>query len=141
MTTIELPTEFAKLESDISVAKGDFALFALFLREDLSDRWDLMVSAPWASEDKKGALKYLITRIKADLGSAGLTQLSRIVFIDPNDVAVRNLNRAIHVEHGAVELRDRNLFGLAIKHAFIITSKDLVPLSPADSVAHTSQSP
>ena len=123
MTTIELPTKFAKLESDVSAARGDFVLFALFLREDLPDRWDLMISAPWASEDKKGALDYLITRIKADLGPDDLTQLSRIVFIDPKDISVQNLNRAIRVEHGAVEVRDSSFFGLPIKHAFIITSK------------------
>lgn len=128
-TTLELPTRFAKLESDISASRGDFALFALFLREDLPDRWDLMIAAPWASEDKKSALEYLITRIKADLGPADLTQLSRIVLIDPAEVSVQNLNRAIHVEHGALEVRDSNFFGLPIKHAFIITSKSPSPRS------------
>jgi len=57
------------------------------------------------------------------LGPEDLTQLSRIVFIDPADVSVRALNRAIQVEHGAFEVRDTNSFGLPIKHAFIITSK------------------
>lgn len=123
MTTTELPTKFGRLESDVSPAKGDFALFALFLREDLPDRWDLMISAPWASEDEKGALDYLIARIKSDLGPADLTRLSRIVFIDPKDISVQDLNRAVQVEHGAVEVRDSNFFGLPIKHAFIITSK------------------
>lgn len=127
MTTTELPTKFTKLESDVSAARGEFALFALFLREDLPDRWDLMISAPWAFADQKGALDYLISRIKSDLGPADLTRLSRIVFIDPKDVSVQNLNRAIHVEHGAVEVRDSNFFGLPIKHAFIITSKRLSP--------------
>src|SRR5437868_4931443 len=98
MITTELPARFKKLESDVSAAKGEFALFALFLREDLPDRWDLMISAPWASADQDGALDYLISRIKSDLGPTDLTQLSRIVFIDPNDIAVQNLNRALNVE-------------------------------------------
>lgn len=123
MTTTELPTKFAKLESDVSAARGDFALFALFLREDLPDRWDLMISAPWATADRKAALDYLIGKIKSDLGPADLTMLSRIVFIDPEDISVQNLNKAINVEHGAVEVRDSNFFGLPIKRAFIITSK------------------
>jgi len=95
----------------------------LFLREDVPDRWDLIISAPWASADQKGSLDYLVNRIKSDLGPADLTQLSRIVFIDPTDVSVQALNQAIHVEHGSVELRDSSFFGLPIKHAFIITSK------------------
>ncbi len=53
---------------------------------------------------------------------ADLTQLSRIVFIDPVDHSVQKLNQAIHVEHGSVEVRDSNFFGLPIKHAFITTS-------------------
>ena len=123
MIATELPTKFAKLESDVAAARGDFTLFALFLREDVPDRWDLIISAPWASADQKGSLDYLVNRIKSDLGPADLTQLSRIVFIDPTDVSVRALNQAIHVEHGSVEVRDGNFFGLPIKLAFIITSK------------------
>jgi hypothetical protein len=57
------------------------------------------------------------------LGSEELTSLSRIVFVDPNDPAVQSLNNAIHVEHGSVEVKDSNFFGLPIKHAFIVTSK------------------
>ena len=123
MIVTELPAKFAKLEFDVAAARGDFTLFALFLREDVPDRWDLIISAPWASADQKGSLDYLVNRIKSDLGPADLTQLSRIVFIDPTDVSVRALNQTIHVEHGSVEVRDRNFFGLPIKHAFIITSK------------------
>lgn len=125
--TIELRAKFAKLELEISATKGDFAFFALFVREDLPDRWDLMISAPWASADKKGALEYLIARIKAVVGPASLTQLSRIILIDPEETSVQVLNRAIRVEHGGVEVRDSNFFGLPIKHAFIITSKSASP--------------
>jgi len=121
MIATELPARFAKLESDVARARGDFTLFALFLREDVPDRWDLMISAPWASADQKEALDYLVNRIKSDLGPADLTQLSRIVFIDPMDASVRAMNQAIHVEHGSVEMRDSSLF--LIKLAFIITSK------------------
>lgn len=118
------PTEkFARLESQIAHEKGDFTLFALFLREDVPDRWDLIVSAPWVGEDKESAVSYLVGQIKSKLGEQDLTSLSRIVLIDPEDVAVQNLNRAIQVEHGNVEVRDSNFSGLAIKHAHIITSK------------------
>lgn len=123
MIATELPAKFARLESAVAAARGGFTLFALFLREDVPDRWDLMISAPWASADQKAALDYLVSRIKSELGPADLTQLSRIVFIDPEDASVQDFNRAVHVEHGSVEVRDSNFFGLPIKHAFIITSK------------------
>jgi hypothetical protein len=119
----ELTDSFTRLESEIAKEKGDFALFALFLREDVPDRWDLIISAPWATADRKAALEYVINRIRSQLGAPVLTDLSRIVFVDPQDVAVQNLNRAIHVEHGSVEVKDSNFFGLPVKHAYIITSK------------------
>ena len=73
--------------------------------------------------DKQKTLDYFISEISSSLGAQDLTNLSRIVLIDPDDVAVQNLNRTIRVEHGGVEVRDSSFFGLPIKHAFIITSK------------------
>ena len=51
----QLVEKLASLERDISSEKGDFSLFALFLREDAYDRWDLLVSSPWIEiNEKKG---------------------------------------------------------------------------------------
>lgn len=125
MSSREFLDKFKKVESDIAAEKGDFALFALFLREDVPDRWDLIVSAPYASSRENADLKYFVDRIQKDVGDDALTFLSRIVFVDPHNISVQNLNRAINVEHGSVEVQDSNFFGLPIKHAFIITSKAL----------------
>lgn len=121
--------KFARLEAEIAQERGDFTFFALFMREDVPDRWDLIISAPWVGEDKRGAVDYLISQIKSRLGKEHLICLSRIVPVDPENVAVQDLNRAIPVEHGNVEVNDRTFFGLAIKRAHIITSK--LPPAPA----------
>ncbi len=123
MTVTDLTEKFAELESRIAEEKGDFALFALFMREDSPDRWDLIVSAPWTGDDKQSAVNYFVSQIKSSLGEQGLTNLSRIVVVDPQDAAVQALNRAIQIEHGRVEVKDSDFFGLAVKHAYIITSK------------------
>ena len=129
MTTSEITDKFAELESHVAQEKGAFTLFALFMREDAPDRWDLIVSAPWTGGDKQSAVNYLIGQIKSRLGEQGLPSLARIVVIDPQDAAVQALNREIQIEHGSVEVRDRNFFGLPVKHAYIITSKR--PPTPA----------
>jgi hypothetical protein len=131
MTVSELANNFTRLESRIAEEKGDFTLFALFLREDVPDRWDLIVSAPWVGSDRDAALNYFVSEIRSFLGVEDLTMLSRIVIADPNDPAVQALNRAIKVEHGSAEVRDSNFFGLPIKHAYIITSK--LPSAPVAS--------
>jgi hypothetical protein len=123
MTALELSTKFAELESHIAEEKGAFALFALFVRDDAPDRWDLIVSAPWAVGDRQGVVDYLIGQIKSRVGEQGLPSLARIVVIDPQEAAVQALNRAVQIEHGSVEVRDSDFFGLHVKHAYIITSK------------------
>jgi len=119
----EIVDKFASLEAEIAQKKGDFSLFALFLREDVPDRWDLMVSASWLGQNKNEAVNYLIEEIKAQLGPQELINLSSIVIVDPHAPQAQALANAFHVEHGRVEVRDSNLFGLQVKHAFIITSK------------------
>ena len=121
-----LVDRFANLEKEISEKKGPFALFALFAREDLPDRWDLIVAAPWAKTPQEG-VSYLVAEIKKTIGSPALTDLSRIVFVAPTDAPVQAINSAVHIQHGIAEIKDSNFFGLPIKHAWVITSQSLAP--------------
>jgi hypothetical protein len=120
---------FRELESAIARDRGDFVLFALVVREDVPDRWDLIISAPWVGDDKRGAVNYVLGEIKSRLGEQALIDLSRIVVADPQDARVRAFNGLVQVDHGGIEVRDTNLFGLAVKYAYIITSKR--PPAPA----------
>jgi hypothetical protein len=123
MTGFEFAEKFRELESRVAADRGDFVLFALFIREDVPDRWDLLVSAPWIGDNKDEVVDYLALQIGSGIGSQALTEISRIVVIDPGDPAVEAFNRAIRVEHGSVEVKDSNFFGLPVKHAYIITSR------------------
>ncbi len=129
MTTAELVDKFTDLESHIAEEKGPFVLFALFMREDAPGRWDLIVAAPWAGDDNQSVVEYFVGQIKSRLGDQSLISLSRIIVVDPQQTRVQAFNRAIQVEHGRVEVRDTNIFGQAIKHAYIITSQR--PHAPA----------
>jgi hypothetical protein len=46
-----LTEKVRRVEADIATEKGSLNLFALLEREDLHNRWDLVVSAPWAKHD------------------------------------------------------------------------------------------
>lgn len=116
--------DFVKLEQEVAAARGKFSLFALFAREDLPDRWDLIVSAPWATGQQE-VVDYLVTQIKERIGADKLVGLSRIVVIPPSEPPVQALNRAIHMEHSDAEIKNSDFFGLRIKHAFLITSQSL----------------
>jgi hypothetical protein len=128
VTGQELSEKYRELEASIAKEKGDFVLFALLMREDSPDRWDLVVSAPWL-RDTGDAVEYLVDQIKSRIGEQNLTSLSRIIVVDPQAPDIQSFNRALEIEHGGVEVKDTNLFGLLVKQAFIITSKQ--PPAPA----------
>jgi hypothetical protein len=120
----ELLDRFVGIERALSEENGEFALFALLLREDAADKWDLVVAAPWIEADRKAALSLVTGRIQGAFTPKELSLLSRVVLIDLANPAVGAMNQAVRVQHGpAAEILNSNFFGLQIKHAYIITSQ------------------
>lgn len=115
--------KLAEVEKQIALEKGPFLLFALFLREDAPDLWDLLVSAPWIEANKGDALRYLVPKLKAVGTPDELAHLSRIAIIEKDQSALSALQSAFRIENSIVEVKDSNFFGLQIKHAYIITSR------------------
>lgn len=123
----DIAEKLAKVEQQIAEEKGDFLLFALFLTEDSSGYWDLLVSAAWMAENKSEALKYINAKIQKALTPDEIMKLSKIVIIDKDNPELEALQeafqRSIHIEHGIAEIKNSNFFGLEVRHAFLITSK------------------
>ncbi|HKL01762.1 MAG TPA: hypothetical protein VJ943_16030 [Desulfotignum sp.] len=120
------------VEKNLSESKGQFELFALFLREDSPDKWDLLISADWARADKKTSINSIIKEIKKVLSDHEMLMLSRIIILDKDEAVVKAIHQAVKVDHGLAEITDTNFFGLSIKHAYLITSQKDV-YSKADS--------
>jgi hypothetical protein len=114
--------KLSALEQDVSEEKAPFKLFGLFLREDASEKWDLVVAAPWLEKDKRAGLEYLTSRLRSILSDKELLSLSRVVLLDESDPAFQAIVRAIRVQHGRAEIRDSSFSGLEIKHGFLVTS-------------------
>jgi len=119
----EIAEKLKEQEQVMAKEKGPFDLFALFLREDASGKWDLVVAAEWIEKNKQEALKYISDILKKTLSQTELVKLSRISIIDESNPALGALQSAMSVEHGMADIKDSNFFGLQIKHAYLITSK------------------
>jgi hypothetical protein len=117
--------EFIAIEREISEEKGSFELFALFLREDTIGKWDLLVAAPWLFKNKAKGLDYIVKKIQKKFkeNEDPLIMLSRIVIIEKNNPALEDFLNTFNVEHNRSEVVDSNLFGLQIKHGYVITAK------------------
>ena len=122
----DLLERFIKIEREVSEEKGAFNLFALFLRVDEQDLWDVVVAAPWIELDQKLALQYLGKRLQRELTTDQLMQLSHIAIIDANNPGLPAVTQTVNVEHGLVEMHNQEFFGHTIKHAYFITSQPLI---------------
>ena len=114
--------KLASLERDIAYEKGEFSLFALFLREDADEKWDLLASAPWLEANNRESLDYLVNQLRSRLDTQELLSLSRIVLLEKGNPVLEATHKAIKVRHSMVEVRDSLSFGVPIKYAYIITS-------------------
>lgn len=119
----EFLNKFISMEKELAEEKGKFALFGLFLREDIEDRWDLVISAEWLKSNNKKDYEIIAKSLKKFLSKEEVIYLSRIVILDKGNPILEAVNRAFYIEHGQVECKDCNFSGLQIKHAYIITSK------------------
>ena len=115
--------KLASLERDITSEKGEFSLFALCLREDADDTWDLLASAPWLKTDKRESLDYIVNQLRARLDTQELLSLSRIVLLEKDNPVLETIHKEVRVKHGMAEVRDSVFSGVPIKHAYIITSE------------------
>ena len=115
--------KLASLERDIASEKGEFSLFALFLREDADDKWDLLASAPWLDANKRESLEYLVNQLRSRLDTQELLSLSMVVLLEKGNPVLEAIHKEIKVRHGIAEVRDSLSFGVPIKYAYIITSE------------------
>ena len=111
-------------ERRLSAARGDFSFFALFLREDAEDKWDLIVSAPWLDKNTTDGLKHLGSMLQLYVFDY-VQSISRIIWVEGKAPELEAIHRSIETEHSIVEVKDSTFFGLPIKHAYIITSKKI----------------
>lgn len=114
--------KYIEVEKELSEKHGAFNLFALFLREDAVDKWDILVASDWIYQDKQKSLSLIAEKLQEKLNKDELINISRIVLIENNNPALDAIQQAIHIKHEPIEVKDSNFFGLQIKHAYIITS-------------------
>jgi len=132
---IPIVRKLASLGAEIEKEKGDFSFFALFEREDVPDRWDLLISAPWTKDEEK-TLGYMVEKIKLRLGPAGLISLARIIVLDPSDARVQELTNEYRVDRGFAEvesvipLENLTISGLPVRHAYIIKARSSATAIP-----------
>jgi len=115
--------QLREVMNKVSAEKGEFILFGLFLREEDTDKWDLVISAPWLEEGKLRGLGEFVKRMAAIIGEEELLTLSRIVTLNQDDPSLKAILKDVQVDNDLVVMQGSNLFGLPIKEAYILRAK------------------
>ena len=115
--------KLVKIETTLAKEQGRFLLFALFLRLDAPDTWDVVVAAPWVEHDSTTALRKISSLLRKRLSTDEILKISKVAFVEHNHPSLLAMQRAFSVEHGSVEVRESNFFGVQIQHAHIITCR------------------
>lgn len=126
-------TALRKAMHEIAAKKGDFTLFALFLRADALGTWDLVVSAPWLQTGTLKVIGELAELLGKSMGAKSLHQFSRIAPVSGEHPAVKFILANLPVENGELRLRNTDLFGLQIEEAIIFRAKRPEPEWPRPS--------
>ncbi len=111
---------------------GSIYIFALFLRVDPIERWDVVLSAPWLNPDELSSYELITSKIQIALDPSEQVQLARIVILDPSDLNVSFLQNLATVVNGKTDEVPEDLlsekFRFTIKRAYLLrcqTDKDI----------------
>lgn len=96
----EILDKLKRLLLELEKERGPILIFALFLRGDSIDRWDVVVSAPWLDSGSVDSYRIVATKIQNRLNAQEIIQLSRVVIVDVDDPVVAFLQDSYHVPNG-----------------------------------------
>ena len=112
-----------KAMRDIASKKGEFTLFALFMRSDAPGTWDLVVSAPWLEKGQLKATSELVELLADAIGEESLHGFSRIATVAKDHPAVKFMLANLPVDDGELRYRGTDLLPLEIDEAIIFRAR------------------
>lgn len=103
---------------------GPILVFALFLRTDPLEKWDIVIAASWLNPNELSSYKIVNSKIQEMLLPSDLVQLARIVILSDHDPVVSFLQDSETVTNGhfgevAGEVFT-DKFGFTIKQAYLL---------------------
>lgn len=119
----DMVDSLVRMEKKTSKSKGNYTLFALVLREDSPDVWDLVVSAPWIWTNRWKALKFLAGEMNKVLNPEDILKISKIVPMRKESPFEHAIHSMLAIEHAPAELKNCFINGIPVRHAFVITSR------------------
>ncbi|MEO6282510.1 MAG: hypothetical protein ABIN80_31030 [Dyadobacter sp.] len=117
----EIVKKFIHIEEESSREMGDYTFFALFLRENAANRWDIVVASKWINENKSAARSYLAKKVQDALDVTEIVKISHIAILDNELFEVPEFLEDVSVQHGSIRFKDEEFSGQQIERGYVIT--------------------
>lgn len=82
---------------------GPILIFALFLREDPFEKWDIVISASWLKWDDVNSYETVSSKLQSALSGPELMQFARVVILGNDDPVVSYLQNLYSIKNGHFE--------------------------------------
>lgn len=117
----QIVQKLIQIEKESSQEMGDYTFFALFLRENAANRWDIVVASKWINENKSAALGYLTKKLQDALDITEIAKISHIAILDNDLFEVPEFLEDFAVQHGSARFKDEEFSGQQIERGYVIT--------------------
>lgn len=111
--------KFKKLMDEIIATKGHVTLFAVVKMDDLTDKWSIMLAAPWADEaHRKEAFNFVFRLLPKHFNDEERNLIARIGIFDKSEHIIELL---LQYKKGAV-IENERINGNVVHHAYVLES-------------------
>lgn len=107
----------------MAAKKGDFTLFATFMRSNGLGLWDLVVAAPWLNKERYKAMREVAGLLREAVGKSAISGFAKVVPVDADDPSVQFILTNLPVEDGEIRIKKPDLFDLEFDEAIIFRAK------------------
>lgn len=120
-----LVDSLSRVRNELTRDHGEFRVFALFAREDVPEKWDLLLSAPWGDDDPDEALRVTVKSLKNALAPSDRRLIPRIVWLRPSEMseewlgALREIGATMHVKNSCVVVKYAVFNGVPVRDAVL----------------------
>ncbi len=83
----------------------------------------MVVSSGWGVDNIANTLEIIIKQVQDNLTDNELLEISKVVFLKPDNKLVITINNFINIEHGSAYFNNLDIDEVEVRQAYIITSK------------------
>lgn len=123
MVETKFVEKFEGILSTIKREKGEVYLFMIVKIDEGSEKWSVVISAPWISFEKKSEeFTYLANLIRKSLDKEELSTIARLGIFEKKSPLVQMLTKTIKIETGTSRLQNTKINGHFIRDAYVFHS-------------------